>query len=59
MANMPRTLDKTLAHFGRVDILVHNSSICPFKGVAVLLASAVGDYINGVTISVDGGHLTK
>ncbi|MDR3078351.1 MAG: SDR family oxidoreductase [Planctomycetota bacterium] len=30
-----------------------------FKGVAVLLASAASDYINGVTIPVDGGYLTK
>lgn len=30
-----------------------------FKGVAVLLASSAGDYINGATIPVDGGYLTK
>ena len=30
-----------------------------FKGVAVLLASPASDYINGVTIPVDGGYLTK
>lgn len=30
-----------------------------FKGVAVLLASAASDYINGATIPVDGGYLTK
>jgi 2-deoxy-D-gluconate 3-dehydrogenase len=30
-----------------------------FKGVAVLLASEAADYINGVTIPVDGGYLTK
>lgn len=30
-----------------------------FKGVAVLLASAASDYINGVCIPVDGGYLTK
>lgn len=30
-----------------------------FKGVAVLLASSASDYINGVTIPVDGGYLTK
>ena len=30
-----------------------------FKGVAVLLASEAGRYINGATIPVDGGYLTK
>lgn len=30
-----------------------------FKGVAVLLASNASDYINGVTIPVDGGYLTR
>lgn len=30
-----------------------------FKGVAVLLASDAGRYINGATIPVDGGYLTK
>lgn len=30
-----------------------------FKGVAVLLASEAGNYINGATIPVDGGYLTK
>lgn len=30
-----------------------------FKGVAVLLASDAGWYINGATIPVDGGYLTK
>lgn len=30
-----------------------------FKGVAVLLASDAGNYINGATIPVDGGYLTK
>lgn len=30
-----------------------------FKGIAVLLASDAGSYINGATIPVDGGYLTK
>lgn len=30
-----------------------------FKGVAVLLASEAGRYINGATIPVDGGYLVK
>lgn len=30
-----------------------------FKGIAVLLASEAGSYINGATIPVDGGYLTK
>lgn len=30
-----------------------------FKGIAVLLASDAGNYINGATIPVDGGYLTK
>ena len=30
-----------------------------FKGIAVLLASQAGNYINGATIPVDGGYLTK
>lgn len=30
-----------------------------FKGVIVLLASEAGRYINGATIPVDGGYLTK
>lgn len=30
-----------------------------FKGVSVLLASDAGAYINGATIPVDGGYLTK
>lgn len=30
-----------------------------FKGIAVLLASEAGNYINGAIIPVDGGYLTK
>ena len=30
-----------------------------FTGVSVLMASEAGRYINGVTIPVDGGYLTK
>ncbi len=30
-----------------------------FKGIAVLLASDAGRYINGATIPVDGGYLTR
>lgn len=30
-----------------------------FKGIAVLLSSDASNYINGVTIPVDGGYLTK
>lgn len=30
-----------------------------FKGISVLLASDAGSYINGATIPVDGGYLTK
>ena len=30
-----------------------------FKGIAVLLASDAGSYINGATIPVDGGYSAK
>ena len=30
-----------------------------FKGITILLASHAGDFINGVTIPIDGGHLAR
>lgn len=39
--------------------LGHWASPSDFKGVAILLASHAGDFINGVTIPVDGGTLAR